>query len=105
MLSYNYCSYLYVFFMFALIGEDVHKYVFQKQSSDWVQKNVYEPKQYTFRERLVEKVLERRRDEDVVYKDPSSWLPKPDFPQNIAKRPKLMKPSTQKLSERHRKRM
>ena len=43
MLSYNYCSYLYVFFMFALIGEDVHKYVFQKQSSDWVQKNVYEP--------------------------------------------------------------
>ena len=85
-----------------MTGVDVHKYAFQKQTSNWVQKNVYEAKQYTFRERLVEKVLERRLDEAVVYKDPSSWLPIPDLPKNIAKKPK---PSKQEMSERHRTRM
>ena len=74
----------------SISGTLREKGVFCKRSQKWVMKKIYQPHTTNFRQTLLQIVFDRRRDESVIYKAPTSSLelPQPDLPPNIARVPR-----------------
>ncbi|KAL1276201.1 hypothetical protein QQF64_035824 [Cirrhinus molitorella] len=62
--------------------------VFPKHTKEWVAKKIYEKTTQNFRQTLLGKVLKRRLDTTVAYKDHVSHLSHRPLPQNIATQPR-----------------
>ncbi|KAF4114060.1 hypothetical protein G5714_004283 [Onychostoma macrolepis] len=69
-------------------GAPWYNIVFPKHSKEWVARKLFEPTTQTFRDDLVRKVLERRMDPQIVFKERSSHVTAPSLPANIALKPK-----------------
>ncbi|KAL7405012.1 hypothetical protein ABVT39_022367 [Epinephelus coioides] len=57
---------------FKHTGEPRHKFVYSKQSQQWIAKPIYERTQQTFRHDLVERALRRREHHSVTFSEPLS---------------------------------
>ncbi|XP_016331534.1 uncharacterized protein LOC107680243 [Sinocyclocheilus anshuiensis] len=79
-------------------GVPRYNVVFPKHTKEWLAKAIFEQTTQKFRETLVEKVLQRRLDTNVVYKDSSSHLTHRQLPQNIALKPR---PDKQEVIAKH----
>lgn len=71
-----------------IIGVPRYNVVFPKHTKERLAKAIFEQTTQKFRETLVEKVLKRRLDTNVVYKDSPSHLTHRPLPQNIALKPR-----------------
>ncbi|KAK7157007.1 hypothetical protein R3I94_006918 [Phoxinus phoxinus] len=72
--------------------------VFPKHSKQWVARKLYESTSQNFRVELVRRVLQRRMDSSIVYKDSSSHLEIQPLPKNIAQQ---LKPSKEDTVSKH----
>ncbi|XP_066303883.1 uncharacterized protein [Branchiostoma lanceolatum] len=70
-------------------GDPKRRLDYSKRQKDWVVKNIYEKKDYTFRRKLLEAAEYRRRESNECLGD--QVLPKPDLPRNIAPIPRPSK--------------
>ncbi len=57
----------------SILGVSRYNVVFPEHTKEWLSKAIFEQTTQKFRETLVEKVLKRRLDTNVVYKDSSSF--------------------------------
>lgn len=57
----------------SIIGVPLYNVVFPKHTKECLAKVIFEQTTQKFRETLVEKVLQRRLDTNIVYKDSSSF--------------------------------
>ncbi|CAH1240850.1 Hypp6121 [Branchiostoma lanceolatum] len=71
------------------MGDPKRRLDYSKRQKDWVVKNIYEKKDYTFRRKLLEAAEYRRRESNECLGD--QVLPKPDLPPNIAPMPRPSK--------------
>ncbi|TDH04336.1 hypothetical protein EPR50_G00151740 [Perca flavescens] len=66
-------------------GLQRHNVVFQKQSKQWIARPVYQETTQTFRNDLMDAVIQRRLDPSVKYQDPESHSKVPRLAANIAR--------------------
>ncbi len=57
----------------SILGVSRYNVVFPEHTKEWLAKGIFEQTTQKFRETLIEKVLKRRLDTNVVYKDSSSF--------------------------------
>jgi len=79
-------------------GLQRHDIVYQKQAKQWITRPVYTKTTQTFRDGLMEDVVERRLDPSIKYKDSSSRIRVPCLAANIGLYPK---PSKEDVIEGH----
>ncbi|XP_077088686.1 uncharacterized protein LOC143740600 isoform X1 [Siphateles boraxobius] len=72
-------------------GVQRYNVVFPKHSKEWVAKKLFESTTQTFRDELVNVVLEYRRNPNIAVPDESSQVTVPTLPANIARKPKPAK--------------
>lgn len=73
---------------YFFVGVPRYNIVFPKHSKEWVVRKLFEPTTHTFRADLVQNILERRMDPQIVFKERSSHVTVPSLPANIALKPK-----------------
>lgn len=83
--TYNYCP---LTIYYAFMGVPWYNVVYPKQNKAWLARKIYEPTKQKFRDELVQKVLEQRRDPTVVFKDRTFQVSFPELRCNIAIKPK-----------------
>ncbi|KAL0993607.1 hypothetical protein UPYG_G00110450 [Umbra pygmaea] len=66
-------------------GLQRHDVVFQRQSKQWTARPVYKETTQTFRNNMMDAVIQRRLDPSVKYKDPLSHMKVPLLAANIAR--------------------
>ncbi|XP_077061034.1 uncharacterized protein LOC143714003 [Siphateles boraxobius] len=66
-------------------GLQRHNVVFQKQSKQWIARPVYQETTQTFRNNMMDAVIQRRLDPSVKYQDPLSHFKVPRLAANIAR--------------------
>ncbi|XP_073714613.1 uncharacterized protein [Misgurnus anguillicaudatus] len=72
----------------TITGVPRYNIVYPKHTKEWIAKVIYKPTTQNFRETLLEKVLLRRQNSSIVFKDSSSHLSQAALPQNIALKPR-----------------
>ncbi|XP_056128559.1 uncharacterized protein LOC130106453 [Rhinichthys klamathensis goyatoka] len=75
-----------------------HNVVFQKQSKQWIARPIYVKTTQNFRDDLMDRVIQRRLDPTIRFKDPSSRIQVPRLAANIALQ---TKPSKEEVIQSH----
>ncbi|KAF1395013.1 hypothetical protein PFLUV_G00007130 [Perca fluviatilis] len=71
--------------LFKHTGLQRHNVVFQKQSKQWIARPVYQETTQTFRNDMMDAVIQRRLDPSVKYQDPETHFKVPRLAANIAR--------------------
>jgi hypothetical protein len=80
-------------------GSPIVTQVFNKARKEWVLRNKYVAKKYTYLDELMQKVVERRMDRSVKMRDPASRTQLKPLPPNIASKPKPSKQEALQLRQ------